>query len=77
MENRNDKNSAAGMQQLMEMANTPTGQQLIKALRQRGGNDLAQAMQKASAGDYQDAQRALSALMDTPEMKALMEQLRR
>lgn len=77
MENLTEGKNTLDMQQIMKLARTPAGQQLIAALRQRGGDDLAQAMQKASAGDYTDAKRALSTLLDTPEMKALMQQFGR
>jgi hypothetical protein len=77
MENQTEGKNTPDMQQIMKLARTPAGQQLIAALRQRGGDDLAQAMQKASAGDYTDAKRALSTLLDTPEMKALMQQFGR
>ena len=77
MENLTDGKNTHDMHQIMKLARTPAGQQLLAALRQRGGDDLAQAMQKASAGDYTDAKRALSTLLDTPEMKALMQQFGR
>ena len=69
--------SAPNMQEIIKFAASPAGQQLLTALRQRGGCDLNKAWQKASSGDYSDAKTALSSLMDTPEMKALMQQFGR
>lgn len=77
MEKHNSGNNPPNMQELMKIARTPGGQQVLTALRQRGGEDLTQAMQKASAGDYSDIQKTLSSLMDTPEMKALLQQFGR
>ena len=77
MEHPSCGQSAPNMQEMMKIAASPAGQELLAALRQRGGNELNHALQKASSGDYTDAKTALTALMDTPEMKALMQHLGR
>ena len=77
MEHFNGGQSAPDMQEMMKIAASPAGQELLSALRQRGGSDLNKALQKAASGNYTDAKTTLSALMDTPEMKALLQQLGR
>ena len=63
------------MQDAMRLANTPAGQQLIKLLQQQGGADFQSAMSSAAQGNYDQAKKALSALMDSPEIMALLNQL--
>lgn len=73
MQNFNDPS----METIMQLAKSPAGQQLISLLQQTGGEELRQAMAKASAGDYTQAKQAITALMNNPEAKKLLEQLGR
>ena len=59
----------------MRMAQTPAGQELIQKLSQGGGQELRQAMEKAAAGDMTEASRAMSALLQDPQIKKLLEQM--
>lgn len=59
----------------MRMAQSPAGQQLLQLLRQSGGAELDQAMEKALSGDYSSAKSLLSTLMSTPQAMELMKQL--
>lgn len=77
MRNPTDNQRQPNMQEVMRLAQSPAGKQLIAMLRQNGGDELRSAMAKAAAGDYADAKKAISALLDTPEGKALMEQFGR
>lgn len=63
------------MSQLMQLAQSPAGQQLIRMLQQSGGNELQDAIAKASAGDYAKAHKTLSSLLSSPEAQALLKQL--
>ena len=63
------------MQQAMKIAQSAAGQQLIQLLQLHGGQELRTAMEKAAAGDYAYAQKTISALMQDPEAKKLLEQL--
>lgn len=65
------------MQEAKRIAATPAGQELIKLLQKQGGTDLKQAMDRAAAGDYSAAQKALSSLLQNPEAKKLLDQLGR
>ena len=43
------------MQEVLRMAASPAGQQLIALLRQQDGNAFQSAMSSAAAGDYTQA----------------------
>ena len=73
MHNQND----LPIQEIMRLANSPAGQQLIRLLQKNGGEELKAAISKASGGDYIQAKQAISGLMDSPEVKQLLEQLGR
>lgn len=63
--------------ELLRLAQSPAGQQLIAALKQSQGGNLSQAMAKAAIGDYSQAQKLISDFLSTPEAKALLQQLGR
>ena len=65
------------MQELFRIINSPAGQQLITMLQKTGGNDLQNAIGKAAGGDFEEARKAVSALLKDPEAKKLLEQLGR
>lgn len=63
------------MQDAMRLANSPAGQQLIRLLQQQDGINFNTAMSSAAQGNYDEAKDALSSLMASPEIRALLEQL--
>lgn len=65
------------IQQAMQLAQSPAGQQLIALLRSSGGKELQDAMAKAAAGDYTQAKNLISSMRSDPEMQKLLEQLGR
>ena len=67
--------SMPDMSQLLKLARSPAGQQLLSLLQKSGGNELHSAVAQASAGNYDQARQALSALLSTPEARALLKQL--
>lgn len=77
MYDSSEKPSSFSIQEAMRIASTPQGQQLIAALKKNSGNDLENALRKAQTGDYTEARKAITSLMDTPEIKALLKQLGR
>jgi len=77
MYDSSEKPSSFSIQEAMRIASTPQGQQLIAALKKNSGNDLENALRKAQTGDYTEARNAITSLMDTPEIKALLKQLGR
>ena len=77
MYDSSEKPSSFSIQEAIRIASTPQGQQLIAALKKNSGNDLENALRKAQTGDYTEARKAITSLMDTPEIKALLKQLGR
>ena len=63
------------MQEVMRLAKSPAGQQLLAMLQQSDSGQLQQAAHQATAGDYESAANTLKALLTTPEAQALMKQL--
>lgn len=63
------------MSDILRLAQSPAGQQLIALLQKTGGTDLQNAVSKASAGDYAQARQSLSSLLSNPEVQALLKQL--
>ena len=63
------------LSKLMQLARSQAGQLLIALLQQNGGEALQNALTKASAGDYSQAQQTLSQLLEDPQAKQLLSQL--
>lgn len=63
------------MARLLRLAQSPAGQKLMGLLQQSGGKQVNEAMEKAAAGDYDQAKQLLSALLDSREAKELLSQL--
>ena len=59
MENKPNLPGNLSMQEVLRMAATPAGQQLITMLRQQGGSDFQAAMSSAASGDYTQAKRSV------------------
>lgn len=60
---------------IMRLAQTPAGQQLIAILRKSDGPALRNAAAQASSGNYQQAKSALEPLLRSPEIQNLLKQL--
>ena len=65
------------MQEALRLAKSPAGQQLLAMLQRADAEKIRQVMDQASAGDIDQAKKSISALLDTPEAKALLAQLGR
>ena len=65
------------MQEMLRMAASPAGKQLIALMQQKGGEDLQKAMKLAATGDYTQAKETIASLMKDPEKQKLLEQLGR
>lgn len=63
--------------ELLRLAQSPAGQQLIAALKQSQGSNLNAAMAKAAMGDYSLAKQAITDFLSTPEAKELLNKLGR
>lgn len=69
------KSQDFSMEEIMRMAKSPAGQQLIAMLRQTDNAKLEQAVSQAKTGDYAQAGQTLSAMLSTPEAQRLMKEL--
>lgn len=63
------------MSEILRLAQSPAGQQLVSLLQRTGGTQLQNAVAMASGGDYEQAKQALSSLLASPEAQALLKQL--
>ena len=69
--------SSMDFSEIMELAKTDAGRQLIALLQRQQGQRLNSAMEQASEGDYRQLQQTVREFLKTPEAKALAEKLRR
>lgn len=60
---------------MMRMASSPAGQQLLALLQQKDSAALAQAVAQAKAGNMAGAGQALSNLLASPEVQRLIKEL--
>lgn len=58
-----------------QLAQSETGKQLLALLQQTGGQELQAAIAQVKAGNVSQAQKTLSALLESPEAKRLLAQL--
>ena len=72
-----NQESQFSMEDIMKIAASPVGRQLIQLLQQTGGEQMQQAARKAAEGDYDSAKDVLSGLLQDPQVKKLLEQLGR
>lgn len=63
------------MSDLLRLANSPAGKQLLSLMQQNGGNELQSAIAMATAGHYEQAKNTISSLLSTPEAQQLLKQL--
>ncbi len=69
------KNQDFSMEEIMRLAKSPAGQQLIALLKQKDTAKLEQAVSQAKLGDYAQAGQTLSAMLSTPEAQVLLKEL--
>ena len=71
-----EKNNANfSMEEMMRLAKSPAGQQLMAMLKQQDNAKLEQAAAQAKAGDYTQAGQTLKAMLSSPEAQKLMKEL--
>lgn len=63
------------MQQLIRLAQSPTGQQLIAALKNADSAKTTSAAAMAAAGDMDKAKQTLSSLLEDETIRSLLQQL--
>lgn len=77
MENNPNLPNHISMQEVLRMAASPAGQQLIAMLRKQSDSDFQAAMSSAASGDYTQAKQAIEKLMADPQALKLLKQLGR
>ena len=77
MENNPNLPNHISMQEVLRMAASPAGQQLIAMLRKQSDSEFQAAMSSAAAGDYTQAKQAIEKLMTDPQTRKLLNQLGR
>ncbi len=65
------------LQQIQQLVNSPAGQSLMKALQGKDTDALRRAASSAAAGDLNNAEKDLSALLEDPQIRELLSQLGR
>lgn len=63
------------MEEVMRLAQSPAGKQLMAMLQQQDNGQLQQAVTQAKTGDYANAGRTLSELLSSPEAQRLLKEL--
>ncbi len=69
------KNQDFSMEEIMKLAKSPAGQQLLTMLKGQDSAKLEQAAAQAKAGDYAHASKTLSAMLSSPEAQKLLKEL--
>ena len=65
------------MAEIMRLAKSPAGQQLIAMLQKQNNSKLEEAVSQAKTGDYAQASQTLSAMLSSPEAQKLLKELGR
>jgi len=63
------------IEQAKKLANSPTGQQLLKMLQQADEAKLQKVMQQVSSGDLEGAKAAVSQLLSSEQGQKLLQKL--
>ena len=69
------KNQDFSREEVLRLAKSPAGQQLLAMLQQKDSEKLDQAMTQAKAGDFAKASQTLSNLLSSPEAQKLIKEL--
>ncbi len=68
--------NAISMENIRRLAQSPAGQQLYAMLKAQNGAQLDTAMSQAASGDYSKAKDTLSALLSSPQVLAVLQQMK-
>ena len=69
------KSQDFSMEEIMRLAKSPAGQQLIALLQKQDSGKLEQAVLHAKTGDYAQAGQTLSAMLSSSEAQKLLKEL--
>lgn len=73
MENQNN----LPIQEVMRLAKSPAGQQLLALLQQQNSDAMRSAMRSAASGDYDHAKKIIESMLSDPQAQQLLKQLGR
>jgi len=65
------------VQEAMKLAKSDAGKQLLALLQQQNSQQIQDAMAQAGTGNYNQAKETLSGILENPQARALLNQLRR
>ena len=68
--------SNINLSELMKIANSTAGQELLSLVQNKKDEKFDEAMQLAQSGDFSQAQEIISKILSTPEAEALMKKIR-
>lgn len=63
------------MDEVMRLAKSPTGKQLLAMLQQQNSGQLQQAVTQAKTGDYANASKTINDMLASPEAQKLLKEL--
>ena len=69
------KSQDFSMEDIMRVARSPAGQQLLAMLQQNDNSKLEQAVAQAKTGNYAEAGEALRSMLSSPKAQALLKEL--
>ena len=69
------KSQDFSMEEIMRLAKSPAGQQLIAMLQKQDNGKLEQAVLHAKTGDYAQAGQTLSTMLSSAEAQKLLKEL--
>ena len=69
------KSQEFSMDEIMRLAKSPAGQQLIAMLQQEDSTTLQQAVTQAQSGNLSQAGQTLSSILSSPEAQQLIKKL--
>ncbi len=63
------------LEQARKVAQSESGKQLFSALQQSHSEQIRNAMEQASAGDYDSVRKTLAEMLNDPKVKELMQKM--
>jgi hypothetical protein len=75
MEQNSKMPNQPSMQEMLRLAASPAGKQLIALMQQKGGEDLQKAMKLAATGDHMQAKKAMESVLSDPQAQKLLKEL--
>lgn len=64
------------IENVVQFAKSPQGQQLIQMLQQKGGKSVEAAKKQAESGNFADAQKTLSNVLSDGQIQKLLKEMK-